>query len=194
MTTDDPSRQIASARPEMTAAIMAETGLDEGILRDLVYQFYAKVRLDAILGPIFAARIENWGPHLERRAGAPMRRSGGCGRAANDRGRHLPARCHSFPRYRRTAGPPRPWASRRGAARALRPVSHRAPSSRARLHRRRAECRSGFQQCRGRSTTSGRARRLRRGRRPRVFPCASGWFPRPSDRNGSSARYALRSR
>jgi len=66
MPTDDPSRQIASARPEMTAAIMAETGLDEGILRDLVYQFYAKVRRDAILGPIFAARIENWGPHLER--------------------------------------------------------------------------------------------------------------------------------
>jgi len=66
MPTDDPSRQIASARPEMTAAIMAETGLDEGILRDLVYQFYAKVRRDAILGPIFAARIANWGPHLER--------------------------------------------------------------------------------------------------------------------------------
>jgi len=66
MPTDNPSKQIASARPEMTAAIMAETGLDEGILRDLVYQFYAKVRRDAILGPIFAARIENWGPHLER--------------------------------------------------------------------------------------------------------------------------------
>jgi len=66
MPADDPSRQIASARPEMTAAIMAETGLDEGILRDLVYQFYAKVRRDAILGPIFAARIANWGPHLER--------------------------------------------------------------------------------------------------------------------------------
>lgn len=66
MPTDDPSRQIASARPKMTAAMMAETGLDEEILHDLVHRFYAKIRRDAILGPIFAARIENWGPHLER--------------------------------------------------------------------------------------------------------------------------------
>jgi len=62
----DPSAQIASARPEMTAAIMAETGLDEGTLRDLVHSFYAKVRRDAVLGPIFAARIADWGPHLDR--------------------------------------------------------------------------------------------------------------------------------
>jgi hemoglobin len=50
----------------MTAAIMAETGLDERILRDLVHSFYEKVRRDAALGPIFAARIAEWGPHLER--------------------------------------------------------------------------------------------------------------------------------
>ena len=66
MSTAEPSAQIASARPEMTAAIMAETGLDEGILRDLVHSFYAKVRRDAVLGPIFAARISDWDPHLER--------------------------------------------------------------------------------------------------------------------------------
>lgn len=66
MTLDDRKPRIASARPEMTAAIMAETGLDEGILRDLVHAFYDKVRRDAILGPIFAARITDWGPHLER--------------------------------------------------------------------------------------------------------------------------------
>ncbi|MET4702249.1 hemoglobin [Constrictibacter sp. MBR-5] len=62
----DPSAQIASARPEMTAAIMAETGLDEGFLRDLVHLFYDKVRRDAVLGPVFATRIADWGPHLER--------------------------------------------------------------------------------------------------------------------------------
>ena len=62
----DPSAQIASARPEMTAAIMAETGLDELVLRDLVHSFYGKIRRDAVLGPIFAARIADWGPHLER--------------------------------------------------------------------------------------------------------------------------------
>ena len=66
MSTAEPSAQIASARPEMTATIMAETGLDEGILRDLVRSFYDKVRRDEVLGPIFAARITYWGPHLER--------------------------------------------------------------------------------------------------------------------------------
>lgn len=66
MSTAEPSAQIASARPEMTAAIMAETGLDEDVLRDVVHSFYAKVRRDAVLGPIFAARISDWDPHLER--------------------------------------------------------------------------------------------------------------------------------
>lgn len=58
--------RIASARPAMTAAIMAETGLDEDTLRDLVHGFYDKVRRDPELGPIFAARIADWPPHLER--------------------------------------------------------------------------------------------------------------------------------
>ncbi|MDF1855892.1 group III truncated hemoglobin [Pseudooceanicola sp.] len=50
----------------MTATIMAETGLDEAVLRKLVHGFYDKVRRDPMLGPIFAARIVDWGPHLER--------------------------------------------------------------------------------------------------------------------------------
>ncbi len=58
--------QIISARPQMTAEIMARTGLDEDKLTDLVHRFYDKVRADAVLGPIFAARISDWGPHLER--------------------------------------------------------------------------------------------------------------------------------
>lgn len=66
MTAPDPSPQIASARPEMTAAIMAGTGLDDDVLRDLVLGFYGEVRRDPMLGPIFAARIVDWGPHLER--------------------------------------------------------------------------------------------------------------------------------
>lgn len=57
---------IASARPEVTAALMAETGLDRDVLRDLVHRFYARVRVDAVLGPIFAARITDWAPHLDR--------------------------------------------------------------------------------------------------------------------------------
>ncbi|TNF17313.1 MAG: group III truncated hemoglobin [Rhodobacteraceae bacterium] len=50
----------------MTAQLMAATGLDEQILTDLVHRFYDKIRVDPVLGPIFDARISDWGPHLER--------------------------------------------------------------------------------------------------------------------------------
>lgn len=56
----------ASARPAITAALMAQTGLDEAILHRLVHRFYDRVRADAVLGPIFAERIADWAPHLER--------------------------------------------------------------------------------------------------------------------------------
>ena len=59
-----PRPAVVSARPEITAELMARTGLDEGLLDDLVRGFYAKVRADDLLGPIFAARIEDWEPHL----------------------------------------------------------------------------------------------------------------------------------
>nr|WP_240512160.1 group III truncated hemoglobin [Pseudoruegeria sp. SK021] len=45
---------------------MAKTGLDQAVLRDLVHRFYTRVRADPVLGPIFAARIADWGPHLDR--------------------------------------------------------------------------------------------------------------------------------
>ncbi len=57
---------VSSARPEITAALMAQTGLDEAVLRDLVHRFYARVRADAVLGPIFEDRIADWAPHLDR--------------------------------------------------------------------------------------------------------------------------------
>lgn len=44
------SRVIASARPDATAALMDETGLDDEVLRRLVHRFYARVREDALLG------------------------------------------------------------------------------------------------------------------------------------------------
>lgn len=55
-----------SLRPEITARIMAQTGLDEKMLAGLVHRFYSKVREDHVLGPMFAARVQHWGPHLER--------------------------------------------------------------------------------------------------------------------------------
>lgn len=63
---DDLTLRITSARPEVTARLMAETGLDEETLRALVHSFYDRVRADAMLGPVFAARIADWGPHLDR--------------------------------------------------------------------------------------------------------------------------------
>ncbi|TFL17257.1 group III truncated hemoglobin [Jannaschia formosa] len=58
--------RVTSARPEMTRALSARTGLDDEVLRDLVHAFYGKVRKDPVLGPIFAARISDWEPHLGR--------------------------------------------------------------------------------------------------------------------------------
>ena len=66
MTLHGADPQTTSARPEMTAAIFAETGLDERVLHALVERFYEKVRRDAVLGPIFEARISDWVPHLDR--------------------------------------------------------------------------------------------------------------------------------
>jgi len=58
--------QIISVRPEMTRVLLAQTGLDHEILRDLVYGFYDKIRADAVLGPIFDSRISDWPSHLEK--------------------------------------------------------------------------------------------------------------------------------
>jgi hemoglobin len=35
-------------------------------VRDLVHAFYAKVRQDAMLGPIFNGRVHDWDSHLSR--------------------------------------------------------------------------------------------------------------------------------
>ncbi|SFG26110.1 hemoglobin [Palleronia marisminoris] len=66
MTQAAPRLQPVSARPAITADLMERTGLDEPLLTELVHRFYGKVRADAVLGPIFAARIDDWEPHLER--------------------------------------------------------------------------------------------------------------------------------
>ena len=43
-----------------------EVGIDEEMIRDLVHAFYARVRLDPMLGPIFNARIDDWPVHLDK--------------------------------------------------------------------------------------------------------------------------------
>jgi hemoglobin len=50
----------------MTAAIAARTGIDDAMITRLVHAFYARVRADPLLAPVFAARITAWEPHLAR--------------------------------------------------------------------------------------------------------------------------------
>lgn len=49
-----------------TAEIAAQTGIDAAMIDRLVRTFYGKVRQDEVLGPVFAARISDWEPHLAR--------------------------------------------------------------------------------------------------------------------------------
>jgi hemoglobin len=58
--------ETAERRARITAEIVARTGIDDDMIECLVRGFYAKVREDALLAPVFAARIRDWEPHLER--------------------------------------------------------------------------------------------------------------------------------
>jgi hemoglobin len=61
-----PEKTTAERRADITAAIQAETGIDEAMIDTLVRNFYARIREDDILAPIFNARITDWEPHLQR--------------------------------------------------------------------------------------------------------------------------------
>lgn len=41
-------------------------GITEGMIRTLVHAFYARVRRDAVLGPIFEAHVTDWPAHLDK--------------------------------------------------------------------------------------------------------------------------------
>jgi hemoglobin len=54
----------AERRERITADIVERTGISEEMIERLVRGFYAKVRSDALLAPIFDAKIRDWEPHL----------------------------------------------------------------------------------------------------------------------------------
>lgn len=58
--------ETAARREKITADIIARTGIDEPMIERLVRRFYAKIRADALLGPVFETRIRAWEPHLAR--------------------------------------------------------------------------------------------------------------------------------
>ncbi len=75
-------------RALIVQAIQDETGIDEAMIERLVRSFYDRVQADPLIGPVFAARISAWEPHLQqmfafwssvalstgRYQGAPMRK------------------------------------------------------------------------------------------------------------------------
>ncbi|HKN31491.1 MAG TPA: hypothetical protein VJY34_27890 [Roseiarcus sp.] len=50
----------------MTADITAKTGIDEIVIDRLVRAFYTRVREDELIGPVSAAQVKDWEPHLQR--------------------------------------------------------------------------------------------------------------------------------
>ena len=54
----------AERRERITAEITERTGITEAMIERLVRAFYARIRTDAVLAPIFDARIRDWEPHL----------------------------------------------------------------------------------------------------------------------------------
>ena len=43
-----------------------EAGVTENMIRGLVHAFYANVRKDDALGPVFDAHVQNWDEHLDK--------------------------------------------------------------------------------------------------------------------------------
>jgi hemoglobin len=52
-------------RAVIVALTQKETGIDETMIETLIRAFYARVRRDALLAPIFESRISDWEPHLD---------------------------------------------------------------------------------------------------------------------------------
>ena len=54
----------AERRSAFADSATRETGIDEAMVGRLVHGFYADVRADPLLAPVFAAIVEDWAPHL----------------------------------------------------------------------------------------------------------------------------------
>jgi hemoglobin len=70
---DHEFRSAEERRAAIVALTQQETGIDETMIETLIQAFYARVRQDALLAPIFESRIADWEPHLDSRYhGQPM--------------------------------------------------------------------------------------------------------------------------
>ena len=66
---DPDTRSFAHQKRADKRAAAEEIGIDAAFIDRLVEAFYAKIREDDLLGPIFAERIADWSPHLARMKG-----------------------------------------------------------------------------------------------------------------------------
>ena len=53
-------------RAAITEELVERTGIDEAMIERLVRAFYGRIRRDPLLAPVFAERIDDWEPHLQR--------------------------------------------------------------------------------------------------------------------------------
>lgn len=58
--------QAEERRARIAQQMREKTGIDEPMIERLVRGFYARIRSDDLLGPIFETRIQDWEPHLQR--------------------------------------------------------------------------------------------------------------------------------
>src|SRR5215831_11502932 len=62
----DKEASPAERRAAIVAAIQKQTGIDEAMIERLIRAFYVRVQADPLIGPVFAARITDWEPHLQQ--------------------------------------------------------------------------------------------------------------------------------
>lgn len=62
---DHEFRSAEERRAAIVALTEKETGIDEAMIETVIRGFYARVRQDPLLAPIFESRIADWEPHLD---------------------------------------------------------------------------------------------------------------------------------
>ena len=58
--------EAETRRARLSAEIRDRTGIDEAMISALVVAFYAQVRKDPLIGPIFEEKVDDWSHHLEK--------------------------------------------------------------------------------------------------------------------------------
>jgi hemoglobin len=62
----DEIRTAQERRAAVVTTMRSQTGIDERMIEKLVRGFYAHVRQDPLIGPIFESHIADWEPHLQK--------------------------------------------------------------------------------------------------------------------------------